>query len=208
MPRVLHLVATPRSDSTSRTRTLSAAFFSEYLGRHPGAEIEELELFHTPLPPLDAAGVAALFLETASNGDRELVAARRAELDRIAAQFTVAETYVITSPMWNFTVPYPLKHYLDLVVQLERTFRFTEHGPEGLLHGRRAVLLLSRGLSYSPGTPGERHNHLEPYLHSVLGFMGITDVTEAVFDGANLPGSEERHAAALARARALGRGCV
>lgn len=208
MPRVLHLVATPRGDTTSRTRTLSAAFFAEYLRCHPTAEIDELELFQTSLPPLDAAGVAALFLETGTNGDRELIAKRRVELDWIAARFAAADTYVITTPMWNFTVPYPLKHYFDLVVQLERTFRFTQQGPEGLLQGRRAVLLLSRGLSYSPGTPGERHNHLEPYLHSILGFMGITDVSEAVFDGANLPGSEARHAAALARVRALGRGCA
>jgi FMN-dependent NADH-azoreductase len=67
-----------------------------------------------------------------------------------------------------------LKQYLDIIVQPKYLFRYTETGPEGLVKGKKMVVITSRGGDYG-AEPGKAFDQQEPYLRTVLGFVGLTD---------------------------------
>lgn len=205
MARLLHIVSAPRPEGVSRTRQVAAAFFDAYRQPHPNDSVETLDLFATRLPEMDAVGVEAKFKNARGEATESAVQQRWQEIDRFVEQFLAADKYVFTAPMWNFGIPYRLKHYFDVIVQARRTFRFMGGKSEGLAAGRPAALLTSRGGVYSPGSPGEAMNQQEPYLRTILAFIGITDLKVVAFEGADSRGAEERLAAALEQARALAR---
>ena len=78
--------------------------------------------------------------------------------------------------MWNFSIPYKLKHYIDIIIQPKYLFRYTEKGPEGLVKGKKMVVVSSRGGDYSAGGM-RQYDMQEPYLRAIFGFVGITDIT-------------------------------
>lgn len=108
-------------------------------------------------------------------------------------QFLAADTVVIGAPMYNFTVPSQLKAWIDRIMAAGTTFRYTPEGPEGLVRDKRVIVAISRGGVYSAGSPAAALEHVESYLRSVLGFMGI-EPEFVVTDGTNL-GPEQREAA-------------
>ena len=105
--------------------------------------------------------------------------------------FKKADKVVISSPMWNFGIPYRLKHYIDVIVQPGYTFSFSpETGYTGLVTGRPAILFLARGGEYAPGTEGEAFDFQHPYLKNVLQFIGFTEI-ESIFVEPSLQGGPE-----------------
>ncbi len=88
-------------------------------------------------------------------------------------EFLGADTVVIGAPMYNFTLPTQLKAWLDRILVAEKTFRYTEQGPEGLAGGKRVIVALARGGLYDAGSPAASLEHLETYLRGVFGFIGI-----------------------------------
>lgn len=79
---------------------------------------------------------------------------------------------VIAAPVYNFSIPATLKAWIDQVARAGETFRYTAEGPEGLLKGKKAYVVVASG-----GMPvGSAWDHATPYLRHVLGFIGITDV--------------------------------
>ncbi len=87
-----------------------------------------------------------------------------------------ADTIVIGAPMYNFSISSTLKSWFDYVLRAGLTFRYGEAGPEGLVKGKRAIVILTRGGLYSEG-PAKMMDSQEPHLRTLLGFIGITDVT-------------------------------
>jgi FMN-dependent NADH-azoreductase len=101
--------------------------------------------------------------------------------------------------MYNFGVPSQLKAWIDRIAVAEKTFRYTEKGPEGLAGGKNVIVVSSRGGFYGPGTPAAAMDHQESYLRAVFGFLGVTDVTFVRAEGVAL-GAEQREKA-LAEAK-------
>ena len=99
------------------------------------------------------------------------------EVERQIERFVDADGYLISTPMWNFSIPFVLKHYIDVIVQPKYLFRYTEKGPEGLVKGKRMVVITSRGGDYGPDSPFRAYDHQEPYLRTIFGFVGVTDIT-------------------------------
>ena len=126
-------------------------------------------------------GADALPLITGDWADARLVApedrsAQQAALfelsDTLVAELQAADVLVIGSPIYNFTAPAALKAWMDLIARPGVTFRYTENGPEGLLAGKKAVIVVSSG-----GVPvGSDMDYLTPHLRFFLGFVGITEV--------------------------------
>lgn len=79
--------------------------------------------------------------------------------------------------MWNFGIPYSLKHYIDIILQPKYLFKYTDKGPEGLVKNKKAVIISSRGGDYSAESPFHAYDLQEPYLRIVFGFIGINDIT-------------------------------
>ena len=132
------------------------------------------DLAADPIPVLDGELVGALRPSDAplSPRQQEALDLSNALIDELQAH----DVIVIAAPMYNFNIPTQLKNYFDLVARAGVTFRYTEAGPEGLVKGKRAVILSSRG-GIHKDTPSDL---LTPYVKLFLGFIGITDV-EFVF---------------------------
>jgi FMN-dependent NADH-azoreductase len=91
-------------------------------------------------------------------------------------RFKSADIYIISTPMWNFGVPYVLKHYIDVIFQPKYLFKYTENGPVGLTSGK-LYIISTRGGDYSENSPAHSYDNLEPYLKTAFGFIGFTDIT-------------------------------
>jgi FMN-dependent NADH-azoreductase len=118
--------------------------------------------------------------------------------DTLIAEVEAADTIVIAAPMYNFTISTPLKAWLDHIARAGRTFRYSEAGPEGLLKGKKVFVVLSRGGFYGEG-PAKAMDFQEPYLRTMLGFLGMTDVTFIHVEG--LAVSPESAAQGMNKAR-------
>jgi FMN-dependent NADH-azoreductase len=135
-----------------------------------GAEVLTRDLAVTPVPQVDGEWVAANFTPAA---ERSPEAAARLELsDALIAELRASDVVVIGLPIYNFGLPAALKAWIDHVARAGETFRYTEAGPEGLLKGKRAIIVAASG-----GTNVDSAwDHATPYLRHALGFLGITDV--------------------------------
>jgi FMN-dependent NADH-azoreductase len=96
--------------------------------------------------------------------------------DELIAELRRADTIVIGAPMYNFSIPTGLRAWFDYVLRPGETFKYTEAGPQGLLAGKRVIVIESRGGLYTEG-PAQAIDFQEPYLRTLLGFIGLSDVT-------------------------------
>lgn len=137
----------------------------------PGLRVIGRDLGRNPIPHLDFDSATALRGEPVN----EAQAAARSLSDGLIAELKAADTLIIGAPMYNFGMPSTLKAWFDHVLRSGITFRYSENGPEGLLKGKRAMVIESRGGLYSEGL-AQQMDSQEPHLRNLLGFMGITDV--------------------------------
>lgn len=205
MPTLLQIIATPHKNGDSQTRELAAAFLEGWETVNPDGLVDTLDLTSVTLPPLDDPMIAVLF-DRPSDWPAEALAQRRKALDALVTRFIAADAYLFVTPMWNFGLPYALKHYFDLVIRPGWTFSLGPNGATGLLGGRPAYAVITRGFDYSPASGKAQYNHLEPHLRTLLGFMGVEDVSVVAAEGMMLPGAEERMAASKKAATAMGLG--
>ena len=140
----------------------------------PAAKVIERDLAAEPIPHLTEANWLGVRGEPSTEAEH---AARRLS-DTLLAELKAADILVIGSPMHNFNVPTVLRSWFDFVLRPGETFGYSEAGPKGLLSGKRAILALARGGFYSDG-PAKGMDFQEPYLRTLLGFMGIQDVDVA-----------------------------
>lgn len=148
-----------------------------------------------PVPHLSGDSVTAVRAEPATDAQR----AARALSDELVAELAAADIVLIGAPMYNFGMPSTLKAWFDHVLRAGVTFRYTEAGPEGLLSGKRAIVVETRGGFYSEGA-GVAMDSQEPHLRVLLGFIGITDVEFVRAE--NLAIGEAERGAAIAGAQA------
>ena len=163
----------------------------------PGATIVQRDVGREPIPHLTADGLGGI-----GRGEAQTPGARRTRAlsDALIAELRAADVIVIGAPMYNFGMPTTLRAWFDHVLRPGETFAYSEAGPRGLLEGKRAIVVESRGGEYSSG-PARAIDFQEPYLEHLLGFMGIDDVT---FVRAEKMGfGPEARAAAMAAAEAM-----
>ncbi len=176
MKKVLHIVASPRG-SNSRTLRIADALLKKIGKQFPGAEIDTLDVFSEKLPEMNITRVKGKYMLMSGQELSGDAVAAWEEIKAHIARFLAADIIVISTPMWNFGIPYRLKHYIDVVWQPGFMFKYTENGPVGLAAGRKVFVVSTRGGDYSPGTPAEPYDQVTPYLKTVLGWAGITDLT-------------------------------
>jgi FMN-dependent NADH-azoreductase len=112
-----------------------------------------------------------------TDAQRALLARSNELVDELLA----ADVIVIAAPMINFTIPTNLKGWIDYVARAGRTFRYSEKGPEGLVTGKQVIIVAARGGVYSGA--GNALDFQLPYLKSVLGFLGMTDIEVLEVEG-------------------------
>ena len=180
MPTLLHLDSSPLE--TSISRELTREFVKTWKNTHPDGKVIHRDLTATPLKPVDSAWIFGQYTPEASRTPEQKAAL--ALSDELIAELQLANEYVFGVAMHNFSIPSVLKLWIDQIVRRGHTFVYSEAGPEGLLHGKKATILVASGGVYAPGTPGSALNFIDSYLKTILGFIGVTDVKIVTAGGA------------------------
>jgi FMN-dependent NADH-azoreductase len=176
---ILQINASARRQGANSTR-IADAIVARLRSAHPTAKLTLRDLALAPHPTLDESALGALF--TPADQRTSDQAARVALDDALIEEVVAADAIVLGVPMYNFGVPAQLKNWIDAVARNGVTFRYTEKGPEGLLKGKTAYVGLARGGRYR----GTEADSQVPYLKTVLGFLGITDVHFIYAEGLNM----------------------
>jgi FMN-dependent NADH-azoreductase len=177
MTRLLYIEASPRGERSASAAAAQAAL-DAFRAADPDAEIDRYDLWSEPLPEFDGGAMNAARTyrlmgdALGSEEERRVWEATRAVFDRFAA----ADAYLIATPMWNFSVPYRLKQVFDVMAQPGLAFTYTADGPVSHLTGRSALIVVARGGAYPEGTDMGAMDHQLPWLRTMLGFVGVTDV--------------------------------
>jgi len=175
MEKLLHIIATPRGEE-SRTLQATETFLEVFKDKHPDWVVEELNLSKEELPSLTIKRVDGKYVLL---GGKELYGELKEAWEDIIGhieRFLSADGYLISTPMWNFSIPYMLKQYIDIIVQPKYLFRYTQSGVEGLVKNKKMIIMTSRGGEYV-SEQAAKFDFQEPYLRTIFGFVGITDIT-------------------------------
>ncbi len=190
MSKVLEISASARS-AASASRQLSRDLIAALDARHGNVEVTRRDLAQG-VPLIDEAWVEANFTPEESRTERQRETL--AYSDSLVAELKDADVLVIGTPLYNFSIPAALKAWIDMIARARLTFRYTENGPEGLLTGKKAYVVMATG-----GVPaGSPADFATPYLRHALAFVGITDVEFVAADKLN---SEAEESMDRARAR-------
>lgn len=174
MKRLLHIIASPREDE-SRTLQVAEAFLEVFVETHPEWVVDELDLGKEELPSMNAKQVGGKYVLLSGKDLFGRLKENWIEIVQHIDRFKTADLYLISTPMWNFSIPYMLKHYIDLIVQPRYLFRYVDKGKAvGLLQDKKMVVAATRGGQYAGDSKGL--DFQEPYLRAIFGFVGITDI--------------------------------
>lgn len=172
MSTVLVLTSSALGDASVSSQLVRDAI-TALRAHDPELQVVTRDLGGSPVPHLTVDSASAVRGGEPANAQQ---AAARALADELVAELAAADTVIVGSPMYNFGITSTLKAWFDHVLRAGVTFRYTEAGPVGLLEGKRAIVIESRGGLYSEG-PAKTMDSQEPHLRTLLGFMGIEDVT-------------------------------
>ncbi|MBT9596164.1 MAG: NAD(P)H-dependent oxidoreductase [Vitreoscilla sp.] len=182
------------NDQGSHSTRLGNELVASLRAQDPAAALTVRDLARQPHPVLDEAALGALFTPAGQRTPEQ--AARVALDDALIAEIQAADVVVLGVPMYNFGVSAQLKNWIDAIARARVTFQYTEKGPVGLLTGKTVYLVLARG-GIHRDTPSDSQ---VPYLRSVLGFLGMTDLHFIYAEGLAMGPDAEAQALASARA--------
>ncbi|WP_064683460.1 FMN-dependent NADH-azoreductase [Rhizobium bangladeshense] len=178
MSSILLLTSSPRADSLSTPIAVDLA--EKLKNQKPGSVVVRRDLAANPLPHIDDLFTGAIRKPAEDRTAEEAAAVKTS--DELVAELFAADTIVISTGLINFNIYSSLKTWIDNVARAGVTFKYTESGPVGLVTGKKVYVVLASGGVYSQG-PAAPLNHAVPYLKSVLGFLGITDIETIYVEG-------------------------
>lgn len=187
MTKLLYITANPKSDvKLSKGMQIGEVFLETFKEEQPDVEIEKMHLYEMQIPEIDMdllyARAKLSFMGYTFEQLSEAEQAKITAMHRLADRFIDADYYVFVTPLWNLGSPSILKAFLDNLFIVNKTFINTEHGPEGLLKGRKAIHIQTRGGIYSTG-PMIDFEFGDRFLRKALGFLGLDLMDTVVAEG-------------------------
>jgi FMN-dependent NADH-azoreductase len=192
MSRLLYIEASPRKDRSTSIK-VARAFVEEYNKTHSADTVDILDLWKTELPSFNGETINAKY--TILHGEQHTASQKKAwkAVEDTIAHFKNADKYVFSLPMWNFGIPYKLKHFIDVLVQPGYTFSFSPtEGYKGLVTGKPVVVIYARGGAYKPNTETASLDFQKTYMELLLGFIGFTDIKDIIIEPTLMVTHEER----------------
>ncbi len=181
MAKLLYIESSPRK-SRSKSIEVATTFVDAYQQANAGDTVETIDLWDSRLPEFDGYTIDAKYqIMHGQPHDAEQAAAWQAVVD-VCEHFKAADKYLISVPMWNFGIPYKLKHYIDVLAQPGQTFSFDpKTGYSGLVTGKPVAVVYARGGAYS-ADEARAMDMQKGYLEMLLGFIGFTDIHSIVIE--------------------------
>ena len=174
MSRVLALKSSILGDYSQSTKLVE-----EFIKNVDQDKLTVRDLAANPLPVLDFSVATALRATEDLSQDQQAIVDLS---DTLIEEIKAADTLVIAAPMYNFTIPTQLKNWIDLIARAGVTFTYTENGVKGLIEGKKAIVVTTRGGIHKDAAT----DSVTPYLRTVLGFVGITDVEFGYAEALNM----------------------
>lgn len=182
MSCLLYIESSPRK-KRSVSIEVAQVFVEEFKKTHPTNEVETLDLWHTEIPEFDGDVIDAKY--SIMHGQSQTEAQRKSwrKVEQLINQFKQTDKYLISLPMWNFSIPYKLKQYIDVIVQPSYTFTYSpEQGYKGLVVNKPVALIYARGGDYHEGSGSEALDLQIKYMETILKFIGFTDFHHIVIE--------------------------
>ena len=174
--KLLHVIATPR-EQASNTLQVSNVFLESLTAKYPDLSVDVVDLFNRDLPAIAGDNIEAKYTLSVGQPIDKRHKESWKQIELLVQHFLSADVYLFTAPMWNFSIPYALKYYIDCIIQPGYTYRYNEQGqPVPMVHGKKMVCITSRGGDYSEGSPFHVYDFQEPYLRAIFGYVGIYDM--------------------------------
>lgn len=187
MKKILHIISSING-AQSFSIQLGNAIVDKIIAANPGSTVKETNLVDIEIPHLGAAQFTAFFTPAESRTPQDLEAIKYS--DEAVKDLLEADVIVIGSPLYNFGIPSTLKAWIEHIVRRGITFSYGENGPVGLVTGKKVYIAVASGGVYSEG-PMQAYDFAVPYLKTVLGVLGVTDVDVFRVEGTNVPGVQE-----------------
>ena len=195
MATILHIDSSARQ-TDSLSRQLGAELVAKLQAVNPAATVVRRDVAQNPLPHITEQLIGAFFTPAEQRNADQAYAIKTS--DALVDELLAADTIVIGTPMYNFSVASTLKAWIDHIARVGRTFQYGANGPEGLVTGKKVYVVVASGGVYSTG-PAAGYDHVTTYLGAALGFIGMTDVTFIRAEGVAM--GEAALADAIANAR-------
>jgi FMN-dependent NADH-azoreductase len=179
---ILHVDTSPRSEQ-SYSRTLAKEFVDKWRIYHPETTITHRDLASNSIPYIDATWVTSKFT-LPEQRTPELATAIQLS-NELIDEFLAADRYVLSTPMYNLSIPAILKSYIDYIVRPRHTFTVEEGNFKGLVTGKKMLIITARGSDLRPESALAPLDFQEPYLRAIFNFIGITDIQFINANGLN-----------------------
>ena len=185
--KVLHIKTGINGDA-SKSNQLSNSIIDKIKNTYPGCKISTLDLSKNPLPFLTAEMYRAFSTPKDARTPSQMEAILQSEM--AVEQIKSADIVVLGVPLYNFSIPASLKAWIDQIARANETFSYATGSPQGLLTGKKVYLAIASGGVYSEGMM-KAFDFTENYLRTVLGFMGLTDISTFRLEGIFVPNMGE-----------------
>lgn len=206
MAKLLYVTANPKGLEKSKGLQIGKAFLQTFQQERPDVEIERMDLFQIDIAHMDAdlvsargklAGFGYSFEQLS-----EIEKVKILKMHALADEFIHFDYYVFVSPMWNLSSPAVLKAFLDNLFISGKTFEHTPTGPRGLLKGKTAIHIHTRGGRYT-GTSMQALESGDRYLKIALSFLGIDMMETVIAEGLDLDPQKAPEIVEKAKERAI-----
>jgi FMN-dependent NADH-azoreductase len=204
MSTILYIKASPQT-GRSYSVAVADAFIESYRKSHPKDKINTMDLFLEKLPAFDLPAVTAKYKVMRTQEHTEKDRQIWGQIVSVIEKFKSVDKYVLAVPMWNFSIPYRLKQYIDIIVQPGYTFNVRRDGSyEGLVRDKPVFIAYARGGEYVTEA-SKAFDMQKNYLELILGFIGLSDIRSVVVEptlaGADI--AEQKKTQAVEKAKQM-----
>ena len=200
--RLLNIESSPRGPR-SASIAVTSAFLEAYRQASPGVVVDTLNVWEEKLPDFDQEAIGAKYKGVYKQPMDEGETVVWDKIQELAVRFQQADRIVLGVPMWNFAFPYKLKQLIDLACQRNFLFTFANGVFGPLLKTPRALVVYTRGQTYSEDspTPPTRFDHQTAYINFWLHFIGVQQVETVIVENTWSDNAEENIARGQKEAR-------
>ncbi len=187
MKKILHIISSPKGENSLSIK-LGNAIVDKIKEANPGSTLHVRDLTKEPFPHLEEATLTAFYTPADNHTPENKEAVKHS--NQAIAEIMDADIIVIGAPLYNFGIPSSLKAWVDHIARANVTFKYSEAGAEGLIKDKIVYVAIASGAIYSNG-PMQPYDFVAPYLKSLLGFLGMTDLKVFRAEGTAYPGQAE-----------------
>jgi FMN-dependent NADH-azoreductase len=184
MSRILHVETSPRKQRSASIQ-FARAFIDRYVELHPNTTVDRLDVWDLQIPEFDGPAMEAKYAGLAGVELTDVQRDAWRRINELAQPFRDADLLVFSVPMWNFGIPYKLKHLIDAISQKDVLFTFNpDEGLRGMLHAKKAVVAYARGITLADDsdTPARLFDYQQGYMNLWLNMIGVTEIESIVVE--------------------------